>query len=558
MQGGPGIPAFHWYGEEGGYNILVIELLGRDLDSIRKSYKKLGVTTLTSLATKMLLILEHFHNNYYIHRDIKPSNFVLNPAGTSVYIIDFGLSKRYRNKHNFTHISYRDHKDIVGTVRYSSLNTHRGIEQSRRDDMECMGYTLVYLGKGGLPWQQPKGKTRLQKYMEVQRMKEVAKVEELCEGLGKEFAEYIKYCRALKFEQRPDYSYLQRLFKSCFYRQSDCSDFKYDWVRLGLNLSTAATEEEQKDETNQALALGTHQVSEYSLSISQNSVDLYHNETNEAHIMKQLTNRKWENRQRSVGHRYTKPRDFNSTRKESSRAKQRESSLGYVSKLFNIRQKRMMDCEDEKMPCGWEEGVVCNYDREETLVDYNESLNSKDKIVLEHFIKQQKELVRSLNQSSTTKSEASHIDSSMNLREDTKDLKVPDLTRAKHAAQLQMEINSDYVGFKRAKKPSAEPQCNFPLDKAFDNPPGTLQCKGVECDVPDEKPVNFRITMPSSAARVSLRNYRPKKPRTRKERLMHMHGAKTDSIFKDVRLELLQGPKCKADEGIECERVVYL
>lgn len=551
MQGGPGIPAFYWHGQEGGYNILVIELLGRDLDSIRQSCKKLGVTTLTSLATKMLLTLEHFHNNYYIHRDIKPSNFVLNTTGTSVYIIDFGLSKRYRNKHNFTHISYRDHKDIVGTVRYSSLNTHRGIEQSRRDDMECLGYTLVYLGRGGLPWQQPKGKTRLQKYAEVQRMKEVVGIEELCEGLGKEFIEYVKYCRALKFEQRPDYSYLQRLFKSCFYRQPDYSDFKYDWTRLGMLLRAGTTEEEQRDATNQAVALGTHQLSDCSLSISQNSVDLCHNLTREACTMKQLTNRKRENRQRSVGHQYTKARDFNNMRKDLSRARQRESSLGYVSKLFNIRQKRLMDCEEQKAPCAWEEGVVCNYDREETLVDYNESLNSKDKIVLEHFIKQQKELLKSLNQSSTTKSETSHVDSSMNLREDTKDLKIPDLARAKHTGQLQTEINSDYVGFKRTKKPVAEPQCNSSFSKTPEIPPGTLQHKAVESDVPDEKPVNFHITMPSSTARVSLRNCRPKKAQTRKERLMHMYGAKTDSIFKDVRLDLVQGTKCKADEGIE-------
>jgi serine/threonine protein kinase len=524
MQGGPGIPTFYWYGEEAGYNILVIELLGVDLYDILESCKELSITTITSIANQMLLSIKHFHNNNYVHRDIKPTNFVLSREGSRVYMIDYGLSKRYRNGNNFTHISYRDHKDIVGTVRYSSLNTHRGIEQSRRDDMESLGYTLIYLAKGALPWQKPEGKTRLQKYTEVQKKKETLPLEELCEGLDLEFIKYMSYCRTLKFEQCPDYSYLQRLFKSCFYRQEDNKNFKYDWIRLGVSTKVVTDNERLEDVTNQAL--GANQRSDY--SISQSSVDLCNDGSKKAYTMKMLTNKKKEERQRSVGHHYTRVRDFSNAKAALGKFKQKESSLGYVSRLFNIKHRYMFsNCEEEKLAHGDTEAVY-NHNKGETIA------------VSKYPVKQQRERIKSVNQNSTTKSDISPIET--------------DMARMKYAAYLQTEKNSDYIDFRKTKKPINAPDdnlCDFQLEEILENPPGTKTLNKVECDIPNEKPVNFNITMPVSAARVSLKDHRPKKRRRYKETFLHLYGAKTDSLFKDVKLESTQGDSCKSEAIID-------
>jgi len=102
----------------------------------------------------MITRLESMHNNNFIHRDMKPDNFLMGLKGKAavVYVIDFGLSKRYRDPKTGQHIPYRDGKSLTGTARYASVNTHIGIEQSRRDDLESIGYILLYLLKGSLPW----------------------------------------------------------------------------------------------------------------------------------------------------------------------------------------------------------------------------------------------------------------------------------------------------------------------------------------------------------------------------------------------------------------------
>ncbi|KAL4201843.1 hypothetical protein AMTRI_Chr02g260720 [Amborella trichopoda] len=137
-----------------------------------------------------------------------------------VYVIDFGLAKKYRDLTTYKHIPYRENKNLTGTARYASVNTHLGVEQSRRDDMESLGYVLMYFLRGSLPWQGLKAGTKKQKYDKIREKKMLTPIEVLCKSHPLEFISYFHYCRSLWFEDKPDYSYLKRLFRDLFIREA--------------------------------------------------------------------------------------------------------------------------------------------------------------------------------------------------------------------------------------------------------------------------------------------------------------------------------------------------
>lgn len=112
-------------------------------------------------------------------------------------MIDFGLAKRYRDPKTGLHIPYRDGKSLTGTARYASINTHLGIEQSRRDDLESLGYVLVYFLRGELAWQGLKAKTMKEKYEKIMEKKISTQIEILCKGFPGTI--YNKYKRKSKF-----------------------------------------------------------------------------------------------------------------------------------------------------------------------------------------------------------------------------------------------------------------------------------------------------------------------------------------------------------------------
>lgn len=248
LQGGVGIPNLHWYGVEGDYNVMVMELLGPSLEDLLQYCKPaLSVKTVLMLADQMITRIEYVHSKNLIHRDIKPDNFIigLGQKANMVYIIDFGLSKKYRDSKTNQHIPYREGKSLTGTARYASIFTHLGIEQSRRDDLEGLGYVMIYLLKGLLPWQGLKGDTKKEKYQNITDKKTSTPVELLCADLPIEFANYINYCKGLRFEDRPDYAMLKRNFKDLFLRLGMVQDYLYDWCLL-----KQSEQESKKNEAN--------------------------------------------------------------------------------------------------------------------------------------------------------------------------------------------------------------------------------------------------------------------------------------------------------------------
>ena len=164
----------------------------------------------------MISRVEYMHSQNFLHRDMKPDNFLMGIGAkqAQVYIIDFGLSKRFRDPKTGDHIPYKDNKSLTGTARYASVNTHIGIEQARRDDLESIGYILLYFLKGTLPWQGLAGKTKTDKYDRIREKKCQTTVEQLTRGTAEEFAKFIQYCRNCNFEEKPDYNYLRGLLKS--------------------------------------------------------------------------------------------------------------------------------------------------------------------------------------------------------------------------------------------------------------------------------------------------------------------------------------------------------
>ncbi|QPG75953.1 Casein kinase I 2 [Brettanomyces nanus] len=230
-----GMPKVYYFGQEGYYNILIIQLLGPSLEDLFEwCGRRFSIKTVAQCAKQMIARIQFVHENNLIYRDIKPDNFLVGATSddNTIYLVDFGMIKQYRNPITKQHIPYRERKSLSGTARYMSINTHLGREQSRRDDLESLGHVFIYFLKGELPWQGLKAPTNKLKYEKIGEKKQATSIQQLCGRLPSQFGEYMAYVRSLKFEEQPDYRYLVSLMDLALASVGETDDGIYDWMKL--------------------------------------------------------------------------------------------------------------------------------------------------------------------------------------------------------------------------------------------------------------------------------------------------------------------------------------
>lgn len=226
-------PMTYWFGIEGDFTGLVMEYLGYSIETLfNRCQRRFSLNTVIMLGLQMLLRIETLHSIGYIHRDIKPDNFLIGRGSKSkhLFCIDFGLAKKYI--HEGKHIIYHEGLSLTGTARYASINNHRGVEQSRRDDLEAIMYVMIYLLQGRLPWQGLSATTKTERYRLIKHKKEKCLVSQLCRGCPTEFNQLVNYTRELHFDATPDYAYMRRILTQLRLNKYRHIHHQFDWEEM--------------------------------------------------------------------------------------------------------------------------------------------------------------------------------------------------------------------------------------------------------------------------------------------------------------------------------------
>ena len=236
---GIGMPKILSYGYSGKYKILVEELLGKSLKELFKENenksKRIRLKDMLLAGLQIIDRIEFIHSKNILHLDIKPNHFLVgNPNNSLIYLIDFCLAKKYRSSRTGKHVKFSKNGYFSGNLKFSSINTMKGIIPSRRDDLESIGYLLIYLYKQKLPWDKMISKNKIEFTQKIFEIKKLIPLKMLCDDLPKEMIEFMKYVRSLKFEEEPKYEYLIKILATTLEKIDRVNDFNLSWINQSL------------------------------------------------------------------------------------------------------------------------------------------------------------------------------------------------------------------------------------------------------------------------------------------------------------------------------------
>ena len=241
LRGVYGVPKLFWHGHvDKKFDAIVIQLLGPDLDQLLTYCDSFSLKTVLLIADQLVERLRTLHKLGFVYRDIKPQNFAIGYGvegiGT-VHIMDFGLAKRLP-ANDRSRPTRKKSSGLVGTARYASISAHRGDHTTCANDMESLGYMMMYWLRGALPWSGLKARSSVEKYEKIMRKKLSVPLHELCKGHPPEMIDFIKYCRSYTNDMGPiDYEYLKSLIAQMASKQNISDDEKnfsrdtFDWFQ---------------------------------------------------------------------------------------------------------------------------------------------------------------------------------------------------------------------------------------------------------------------------------------------------------------------------------------
>lgn len=240
-KGGCKVPEMIWFGHCGDRPVMVMELLGNCLGEIRKQCgRTFSLSTILRLAVELIETCRKVHSCGILHRDCKLKNYLLGPDNAgNVYLVDFGLSGRWQK--NGKHVPFEKNLPPYGTMRYAPLAVHLGHEQGRKDDLEALGYMLVYLARGKLPWQSLWHEDKKIIWRDVGRMKEQIDLETLCQDLCPCFEQFLSRLKEIEFSEEPPYEELKEYFLQTMYELNISPDTPYDWELLNSDSERSET-----------------------------------------------------------------------------------------------------------------------------------------------------------------------------------------------------------------------------------------------------------------------------------------------------------------------------